>query len=668
MQIKNDVVVTSKYKKISYGGKQINSTSNPLMQLNYQTTPLKAQSLRGVGLGELSFKASQLQTDYVIEKAKINKKNIMNTISEILEKDRDIISSAFWGEVTEETKFSKPGWYLSIKNNHSLDDNNIVSDMNPRKFVRLYNDIYNNQLVSVHDVAKGNKKYLDEQTNIDIKSAVDKNKNLDEYIVNKIDKSFAAVSQKKEPVLTVSDKAIVDEKKQVFFRMFHPNPLYMKPENVLEFLRIIDSVLDNVDNKTYNKICSDMYDLYDSLVVKDKDKMLQSFDSLQKEVLPVWEEQILTKQVLKEEEQQKMVSEFINSSFYNSINYDGKMGLIFVLPFFSLDEKAFLSERANVDLENNRPTTTTFLDFIRNTVVEDDKRRVIVQRVMEAVDIAEENFDAMKETFISDVRNQDKNSIIHSKKLDGVSILERVLDKLPLDDRHSLVVLNELTDEDLHKLLDEIKPLWIDEKYKEACKTEELKYDISDNFESVMSKLVLEVDGKEVGINEFLQDSFKDLFKQTDILQKNSEQALKDLYANYMLLLQHDMNELDRYTAIMEQLARTQQYLEKHSKESTELFVLLAKELDKIEQMFPGHKKEIRYTRTNFEKLKDGLINERNLIPFAFGAMQVPKVLAVTKAATVATAASGGLLVPIVLLSLYGLMIANNVRKEFKKP
>ena len=48
------------------------------------------------------------------------------------------------------------------------------------------------------------------------------------------------------------------------------------------------------------------------------------------------------------------------------------MDRIFKLPFFSLDEKAFLAEHFDIDEKNQSSTTYTLLDFLNHTVIENN--------------------------------------------------------------------------------------------------------------------------------------------------------------------------------------------------------------------------------------------------------------------------------------------------------
>ena len=646
----------SNYKNIN-GSKKLHTVNN-------QFNPLEIKNSRGMGLNEISFKAFN-ESDFIKQRATKNKHLILNSISEILEEDKRVISSAFWGEVTDETKFSKASWYIKLKNESK--DENILENINLRKFIKLYNEFYKNNLSSAYEVAHKEKTYINEEKNNKIISHFEKNGNLDEYLEKVIDNYFIDYkNQNNIPKENINNVLITQEKNKLY-KILNTNPLLIKPEELEKFLKITNDVLEISNNKTYNAIVSSLMELSSALKNNKKESMINSFKELKNNVLPIWENQILTKKLSKKENNIKLIKDFKKSNYYEMINYDKKMGQIFELPFFSIEEKAFLVEQINKDMEISSPTSRTFLEFIKNTVIEDDKKKTIVQRVMNDMKIADENFILVKDKFIEDIRNKDEDSILLQKKLGNCTILELILDKIEIDERHPLIILNDLTDEDLNQLLDEIKPLWLNEKYKESCKREEAKYDIADNFESILNKLTIEENGKQIGINEFVEKAFSTVYGNLDILKQDSDKVIKEIMNNRSILITHDLRSKFEYTALMQQLSKITDILQEQSATSERLHTEISKILDKLEIIAPNKKKEIQYARSTLERLKDGIFNKQNLIPMVFGT-QAAISLGTTATAVAAGAASAGTLVlPIVLLAFYGLTVIGNIRREYKK-
>ena len=115
------MIINKSFKITKYDNFNSNSNykningSEKLHTVNNQFNPLEIKNSRGMGLNEISFKAFN-ESDFIKQRATKNKHLILNSISEILEEDKRVISSAFWGEVTDETKFSKASWYIKLKN------------------------------------------------------------------------------------------------------------------------------------------------------------------------------------------------------------------------------------------------------------------------------------------------------------------------------------------------------------------------------------------------------------------------------------------------------------------------------------------------------------------------------------------------------------------------
>ena len=162
--------------------------SDKLSAMNNQSNPLEYDFSRGLGLNEISFKASFNESDLIKKRATNNKHIILDSLSGIFESDKNLINDAFWGEVTHESKFSKASWYIKLKNDSS--NNSVFENLNIRKFIKLYNEFYKNHLSSAYLVAHNEKTYIDKDKTDQIISHFEKNGNLDKYIEESLDNYF----------------------------------------------------------------------------------------------------------------------------------------------------------------------------------------------------------------------------------------------------------------------------------------------------------------------------------------------------------------------------------------------------------------------------------------------------------------------------------------------
>ena len=629
-------------------------SSNVLKQSNKPTT------------WDFSFTAEQARNNYVIDNAKQNKKFLTSEISRIMQKDRTLLADAFYGEISEDNKFSKAGWYYLRKQN---DTHSTINQINPRKFIRSYNEFYQQELASVPDVAQGKKSYLDERKTRGIRNEYNTEGSIDAYMEREIDAHFWSLKENQETISQVNQQALTTAKNNLI-QTLNSNPLLMKHRDLIRFMDITDRILDNVDNTTYSKIYAHLDSLSEALRVNNPQKMQNAFNSLTEQVIPQWEKFILKPDLSKQAKKEQLVNGFKTSKSYQFMNNSGRMDLIFALQYFSLDQKAFLVEKFTNDALNENPTTHNFLNFLKDTIVSDKKKKIILNRVMDYVQIAENNFPSMKEQFIQSVRDQDNSAVLFGKNLGEVTVLEAILEQLPNKDEYPLVRLNELTDEDLNKLLDNIKPSWIDEKYKEACENEEAKYDVADNFDTLFKKLTFELDGKEVNMNEFLEKSFEKLYGKTDALQENGEKILKELLFTKELTIESAKASALEYNAIMNQMLKIVNILHEQNKDSEKMYLELTKVIDKLEAVFPNNHKEIMYVRSDLERLRDGIFNKNNALPAALMISSGVKIGSSVAAAIASgtTIATGGLALPILFLLLYGGVLASNIGKEFDKP
>lgn len=627
------------------------------------TVPVTMREQRTNVFSSISFKGQQAQNNFVVEQAKQSKSALNHAISEIMKKDRIIFSDSFYGEVSDENKFSKAGWYYILKNNEDSSASRVVKNLNLRQYTELYNNFYNSNLVSAYYVAKGKRKYLSDDLNREIVKEYNENGNLDNYFETRLDNYFETFEQNRNQVL---GGASAEVNKQ-FVNTIKPNPLLMTPKNITYFMDIVDKMILDSDLNTVNDIYNNLEKLSSALHYKDKLLMLSSFDAIAQKVVPYWEANILAPKVSEHEKNQNIINEFVKSPDYQILNNAKKMDLLFIFSDFSEEEKVFLINKLKKDKFKNQSHTIALFDFLNNTVPSLPKKKRIIQNIMEKEMIAGENFDLMKQVFISDIRNKNENSSVLTKKIGGISLIDRVNSQLPYEDDYAINRLDKLTDEDLNNLLDTLKPLWIDEKYKESCNLEAMKYDIADNFDSLNKQLTVDIDGNRVPLAEFLQSAFNNLEDKNLGLEKMSLSTLKKVAENQSLIIQNGAVSNAQYTYMMQQMLAIVEILSAQNKDSELMHAQISKVLDKLEIMCPDNHRDIVYVRSTFEKIKDGLFNKQNLITGMFTTNMAVKAGSVFAAKGAAALCDPTGITLSILTLLYAGTILNNVRKEFKK-
>ena len=613
----------------------------------------------------VSFKSSPLA--YQRANANINGNMLKQQLSAVFQYDRDLVSQAYFGEITEETKYSKPGWYLYKKEQENSPVFEKIQAMNPRAYIKLYNDFYNNELKSAYDVAHGRYKYVDNNINNKIRNIYQNNGDLEQYFEERLDEYFLSDKiQRKKVSVKPENQAYMSAQKNEFSSKFCNNPLLMRPEDISTVLDITNNMLDNADKETYLSVYNDINNISQSLYDKNSPLLIDSFASLKRKLIPYWESEILPEKSANIEKQNSIISDFKNSDLYKGMNTLKQMDSLFSAAGFTLEQKTLFARQLMSKDAINRAVTRNFFDFLINNVPALSKKQKIAGNVLEKLNIADYNFPAFKETFIEDVRNKNTDSAVINKELCGISAGTRVADMLAEKDDYMINILNRYTDEDLNKLLDKLKPLWMSTKYKEACEEEEAKYDLDNRFEDISSRLTMKIDGKDVGIYEFVDDSFQKLFGNEAKLSRINDIMLYNILAGRAELQQHDRRNDLEYKYIMEQMESLVYMLSAQNEDSKKLNIEISKVLDKLEKTFPDQSRDIVYVRSTFERIKDGI--KKSIFPGALALNTGSRLLHTLQAGVTAGAMTGDPIMLSVLTLMYGFSAFSNIKKEFDKP
>ncbi len=619
----------------------------------------------GNNKGIVSFSAQPLI--YQKENANKSGNTLKKGVSSIFQYDENLLSGSYFGEISDETKYAKPGWYLYKKEKENSPVFEKIHSMNPRRYIELYNNFYKTELKSAYDVAQGERSYIDSDLTEKIKNIYQTNGNLYEYFEQRLDEYFLNENlPEKNTTYQTEYKAYVETQKKEFSSKFRQNPLYMKPEDIDEIVNITNNLLNKADKKTYLSVYNELDNISQSLYDKNSALLIESFNKLKQLITPYVESEILPEKAFDIEQKNTLISELKNSGLYKAMNTLGQMDSLYSAAGLPLEQKAFFARQLMSDDVANRVITQNFLNFLVNDVPVLSKKQQLAKNVFDKVNIADSNFEAFKDTFIEDVRNKNTDSSVINKNLSGQSTGARILQMLPDRDDYLINILNKYTDEDLNKLLDKLKPLWLSTKYKEACEDEETKYDMSDRIDDVAARLTRKIDGKDVGLYEFVDYSFQKLYGSEAKLSQISEAMLSNILAGRMQLQMHDSQTAMEYKYIMEQMESLVDMLAAQNEDSKKLHLEISKVLDKLEKTFPDQSRDIIYVRSTFERLRDGI--KKSIFPAALAVNTGSRLLNVLHQGVAAGAMTCDPTMLLVLSFMYGTSVYNNIKKEFDKP
>ena len=601
----------------------------------------------------------------------INKKQILNDeISAIYKKDRKIISENFMGEIKDEQKFFGYGYYLYLKenNNEQTELYNYLKSLNSRKLEKDYKNFYQNNLISAYKVKDNKVHYLDNNTNKKI-SAIP----VDEYIEKELDNFFINKMQ----VKTTEDNVTTDEyldtefaqkRLNSFLSLFKENPLFMTNSAIQQVFGILNLELDNVNKNEYDFIYKNLDDLSEALYTNDTELLLNSWSNIRKSTIDFYKNSYL-KEICKEKDEKiERLNNFLNSSNYKILNSNNKLAILFEYRGsgeLTLSEKVFLIDKYQQAEQDRKSYGIDMLDFLANSPANNKIRKQIVKNLIESQEFANENFTEIKKLFVKDIEYKEYNSNLFDTKINNENIVDAVLKNIDeslieLPQKNKVDYLSEIAEEDIVKILEKLRTQWLKDKFVESLNFESDKYDMSKQTDLLISALTVNHNGKNIPINEFLDDAVKTIYGANADLKKISEDILKYEKANNKNLAGLFIKNKEQYDAIMSQLQSVITTLSKNNASSEAYFLKISKELDKLEMNCPWLKPQVKDTRSVMEKLKDGIWNKHNVIPSVF----IYNILSCASSCGEPHTMS---LAQIVLFIFYGFNIMKNINNEFRK-
>lgn len=559
----------------------------------------------------------------------INKKQILNDeISAIYKKDREIISENFMGKIKNEQKFSGYGYYLYLKknNNEQTELYNYLKSLNSRKLEKDYKNFYQNSLMSAYKVKDNKVRYLDNNTNKKI-SAIP----VDEYIEKELDNYFINKMQ----VKTSEDNALTGEyldtefaqkRLKSFLSLFKENPLFMTNSAIQQVFGILNLELDNVNKNEYDFIYKNLDDLSEALYTNDAELLLNSWSNIKKSTIDFYKNSYL-KEICKEKDEKiERLNNFLNSSNYKILNSNNKLAILFEYRGsgeLTLSEKVFLIDKYQQAEQDRKSYGIDMLDFLANSPANNKIRKQIVKNLIESQEFANENFTEIKKLFVKDIKYKEYNSNLFDAKINNENIVDAILKNIDeslidLPQQNKIDYLSEIAEEDIAKILEKLRTQWLKDKFVESLNFESDKYDMSKQTDLLISALTVNHNGKNIPINEFLDDAIKTIYGSNSDLKKISEDILEYEKANNKNLKGLFIKNKEQYDAIMSQLQSVITTLSKNNASSEAYFLKISKELDKLEMNCPWLKPQVKDTRSMLEKIRDGVFNSKTLMSSGF--------------------------------------------------
>lgn len=580
---------------------------------------------------------------YLTENIQTAKTAFKDLISETFKKDRDAYDVVYTRKYNNRDKFRLPSEYLkSFENDNSQKElYEYVDNLNLQDFAKKYTSFYDKTLKSIYDAADGahqySQEFLDQKIGNKTLSTVwndyfktrykdihegenlfneeyKRSGSLDNLVKYTLDSYFISemnsdekISQNKNHKMSYSPE-INEYKSQKLYEMNRgilDKPLYMKKENIQSVFKLINHYLEHSNKADYLSMYSNLDALSDGIYDGDENKTVEAWGDITGKIKKYYEETVLTKKIDIKAKELKTVKNFMNSSDYKVQNNLFGIDIIFKSDNYSDKEKAFLVN------EYQKPYAKDIFRFITEKPANDKLRKQIISNLMLSKKVEEENFHELKELFIENLTNQSYTSVFENKILNKSSqnqqkIIDRVLEDTPMSakihlmsDNDKVEYLKTYHEEEIRLILDKLHNDWTYTKAKEAYETETEKYDINMLMSDVMKNITTtDENGKTVNLFDFA----KTLNSQLDKIDKKQTKISSKLDD----IQQNTDDQFDNTNAILEKLSE-QIYINR--KLSQDMYILMMKELDKIEAKIPQQKNEINNVKTTLMKIKDGVGN-----------------------------------------------------------
>lgn len=580
---------------------------------------------------------------FVMQNIQTAKTTFKDLISETFKKDRDAYDVVYTKKYYGEDKFLSPAEYLkSFENDNARQELfKYVDSLNLQNFAKKYTKFYDKTLKSIYDAKYDRNHYSKEFLNQEIGNkplyyvwmdyfktryraiAEDdnvfydeykRNGNLDSLVKFTLDSYFISEMNSDEKKSENNNRKIsyspeINEyKAQKLYEMnkgILDKPLYMKKENIQSVFKLINHYLEHSDKTDYLSMYSNLDALSEGIYDGDDIKTEEAWKDITGIIKKYYEETVLKEKIDIKSGELKTVNNFMNSRDYKVQNNLFGIDIIFKSDNYTDKEKAFLVK------EFQKPYAKDIFRFITEKPANDKLRKQIISNLMLSKTVEEENFQELKEYFIQNLNNKTYTSLFEnniSAKLNGSTqkIIDRVIEDTPMaakihlmSDKDKVEFLHRIPEEEIRLILDKLHDDWTYTKAKEAYETETEKYDISILFSDVMKNITTtDENGKTINLFDFA----KTLNSQLDKIDKKQNKMSSKLDD----IQQNTDEQFDNTNAILEKLSE-QVYINR--KLSQDMYILMMKELDKIETKIPQQKNEVKEAKSTLMKIRDGVGN-----------------------------------------------------------
>ena len=522
--------------------------------------------------------------------------------------------------------------------------------------------------MSAYKVKDNKARYLDKNTDKKISAIpVDEyiEKELDNYFINKMQ---VKTSEDNAPTGEYLDTEFAQKRLKSFLSLFKENPLFMTNAAIQQVFGILNLELDNVNKNEYDFIYKNLDDLSEALYTNDAELLLNSWSNIRKSTIDFYKNSYL-KEICKEKDEKiERLNNFLNSSNYKILNSNNKLAILFEYRGsgeLTLSEKVFLIDKYQQAEQDRKSYGIDMLDFLANSPANNKIRKQIVKNLIESQEFANENFTEIKKLFVKDIKYKEYNSNLFDAKINNENIVDAILKNIDeslidLPQQNKIDYLSEIAEEDIVKILEKLRTQWLKDKFIESLNFESDKYDMSKQTDLLISALTVNHNGKNIPINEFLDDAIKTIYGSNSDLKKISEDILEYEKANNKNLKGLFIKNKDQYDAIMSQLQSVITTLSKNNASSEAYFLKISKELDKLEMNCPWLKPQVKDTRSMLEKIRDGVFNMNNIFPSTF-------LYKTISAFSISGEPVSMIIGQLLLIFLYGSSIYKNINNEFKR-
>lgn len=503
-------------------------------------------------------------------------------ISKTFQVDKNFINKHYFGNIDNENKFLKYGYYALISENKS--------NLNIRQLNQNYEYFYNKNLKSLYDVGSGRKKYskitLDNNKSVnswfkylnvsDISTLNNKIReeyqagNLDNLVKYSIQNNFNENYQKL-PIHKVYTKDID----------FRSNILSLNQEKIHSIFIIINDYINNSSKKEYSEIYKYLDEFADGVYSQNETIITNSYNKIINIIKPFYD----NNHKIREIQESKLIKDFENSEIYKNLNRNFNLDLLFKTDILSNEEKIFLISK------KDKNYGIDLYKFLIDNPTNNKIRKQIINNLILAENADKQAFKIMKKIFISDI-NSGNTKNITPKLLDSV-INQTDRNSLNfISNEDKIEYLKQFPDEELNFLLENIKEDWLKKRAEEAFEFEANKYDIDSRVNNLTKDITIKIDNTKIDLSNIIKELTENLSQKINTSEKS--------IAN--LLGRHDSNMVRQIYNQNRQMEKITEILCSNTQESREIKKQISLVLDKIEQNSPDKKKEVDMCRVGLRK------------------------------------------------------------------